>query len=72
MWRWGEDRWSAAEAISHLIVTENSYLLHMGRLLGRHEHFDLMPHGLGDHAPQNILKADLEEGASKCHEPLPG
>jgi hypothetical protein len=58
----GEDRWSATEAISHLIATENWYLLHMGRLLGRHEHFDVMPHGLGDHARQDVLKADLEEG----------
>jgi hypothetical protein len=58
----GEDRWSATEAISHLIATENWYLLHMGRLLGRREHFDVMPHGLGDHARQDILKVDLEEG----------
>jgi hypothetical protein len=58
----GEDRWSATEAISHLIATENWYLLHMGRLLGRREHFEVMPHGLGDHARQDILKADLEEG----------
>jgi DinB superfamily len=58
----GEDRWSATEAISHLIATENWYLLHMGRMLGRREHFDVMPHGLGDHARQDVLKADLEEG----------
>ena len=57
-----EDRWSATEAISHLIATENWYLLHMGRMLGRREHFDVMPHGLGDHARQDVLKADLEEG----------
>jgi DinB superfamily len=56
-----EDRWSATEAISHLIATQNWYLLHMGRLLGRREHFDVMPHGLGDLAHQDILKADLEE-----------
>lgn len=56
-----EDRWSATEAISHLIATQNWYMLHMGRLLGRREHFDVMPHGLGDLAHQDILKADLEE-----------
>ena len=56
-----EDRWSATEAISHLIATQNWYMLHMGRLLGRREHFDVMPNGLGDLAHQDILKADLEE-----------
>jgi hypothetical protein len=58
----GEDRWSATEAISHLIATQNWYLLHMGRLLGRREHFEKMVHGLGDLAEQDISKADLSEG----------
>jgi hypothetical protein len=53
------DRWSATEAVTHLIATENWYLLHIGRLLGRREHFDLMPHGLGDLARRDVTKADL-------------
>ena len=53
------DRWSATEAISHLIATQNWYMLHMGRLLGRREQFDVMPHGLGDQARQDILKSEL-------------
>jgi len=56
-----EDRWSATEAISHLIATQNWYMLHMSRLLGRREQFDIMPHGLGDHARQDILKDVLAE-----------
>jgi hypothetical protein len=55
----GLDRWSATEAISHLIVTQNWYMLHMGRLLGRREQFDTMPHGLGDQARQDLLKDEL-------------
>lgn len=54
-----EDRWSATEAISHLIATQNWYLLHMNRLLGRREHFDVMVRGLGDHARQDISREDL-------------
>jgi hypothetical protein len=53
------DRWSATEAISHLIATQNWYMLHMGRLLGKREQFDVMPRGLGDHARQDILKDEL-------------
>ncbi len=56
-----EDRWSATEVISHLIATQNWHLLHMGRLLGRREHFDPMPHGLGDYASQDILQRELSE-----------
>jgi DinB superfamily len=54
-----EDRWSATEAITHIIATENWYLLHMGRLVGKREHFDLMPRGLGDHARNDVPKAEL-------------
>lgn len=54
-----EDKWSATEALSHLIATQNWYLLHMGRLQGRKEHFDLMPRGLGDHARQEMPKDEL-------------
>jgi hypothetical protein len=55
----GLDRWSATEAISHLIATQNWYMLHMGHLLGRREQFDVMPRGLGDHARQDIRKGEL-------------
>ena len=55
----GEDRWSATEAVTHLIATENWYLLHMGRLVGKREHFALMPRGLGDHADNGVPKEQL-------------
>ena len=55
----GEDRWSATEAVTHLIATENWYLLHMGRLVGKREHFDVMPRGLGDHADNGVPKEAL-------------
>lgn len=54
-----EDRWSATEAITHLIATQNWYLLHIGRLLGRREHFDVMPRGLGDLARNDVPRAQL-------------
>lgn len=55
----GEDRWSATQTVSHLIATENWYLMHMGRLVGKREHFDIMPRGLGDHADNSVLKEAL-------------
>jgi capsid protein len=55
----GEDRWSATEAVTHLIATENWYLLHMGRLVGKREHFAVMPRGLGDHANNSVPKETL-------------
>jgi hypothetical protein len=55
----GEDRWSATEAVTHMIATENWYLLHMGRLVGKREHFDVMPRGLGDHAENTVPKDAL-------------
>jgi hypothetical protein len=55
----GEDRWSATEAVTHLIATENWYLLHMGRLVGKREHFAIMPRGLGDHADNGVPKEEL-------------
>jgi hypothetical protein len=54
-----EDRWSATEALTHLIATQNWYLLHMNRLIGRREHFDLMVHGLGDQARPDVPQAEL-------------
>lgn len=57
-----EDTWSATETLTHITATENWYLMHMGRLQGRKEHFDLMPRGLGDHARQEMPK---EEAAAQ-------
>lgn len=56
-----EDRWSATEAVTHLCVTQNWYMLHMDRLLGRRAHYDEMPRGLGDQARQDASKTELEE-----------
>jgi hypothetical protein len=65
----GEDRWSATEAVTHLIATENWYLLHMGRLVGKREHFAIMPRGLGDHAdngvPKEILATELNTATER-------
>jgi aminoglycoside phosphotransferase (APT) family kinase protein len=61
----GEDRWSATEAVSHLIATENWYRLHLWRLRGEKRMFDLMVRGLGDQAhndiPKDALSAQLRE-----------
>jgi DinB superfamily len=61
----GDDRWSATEAISHLIATENWYRLHLWRLRGEKRMFDLMVRGLGDQAhndiPKDALSAQLRE-----------
>lgn len=54
-----EDRWSATEALTHMIATQNWYLLHMNRLIGRREHFDLMVRGLGDQARQDMPRDEL-------------
>lgn len=67
-----EDRWSATEAVSHLIATQNWYLLHMNRLIGRHEHFDVMVRGLGDQARQDIAHAELIRELSAATERLAG
>ncbi len=65
----GEDRWSATEAVTHIIATENWYLMHMGRLVGKREHFDVMPRGLGDHAhndvPKDVLAAQLHAASER-------
>jgi DinB family protein len=67
-----EDRWSATEAVTHLVATQNWYLLHMTRLLGRREHFDLMPHGLGDLARRDVAKQELVAGLRQATERLLG
>jgi len=58
----GEDKWSATEILTHLIATQNWYMLHIGRLLGRRERFEVMPRGLGDYATNELDAATL--GAS--------
>ncbi len=68
----GEDRWSATEALTHVMATQNWYLLHMNRLIGRREHFDLMVRGLGDQARQDVPKADLARELSAATERLLG
>jgi hypothetical protein len=55
----GEDRWSATEAISHVIATQNWYRMHMWRLRGEKRMFDVMVRGLGDLARNDIPKAEL-------------
>ena len=55
----GEDLWSATEIITHLIATQNWYMLNIGRLLGRRERFEVMPRGLGDHASNDIDASTL-------------
>jgi hypothetical protein len=55
----GEDRWSATEAVTHLIATENWYRLHLWRLRGEKRMFELMVRGLGDQAHNDIPKDTL-------------
>jgi hypothetical protein len=70
----GEDRWSATEAISHLIATENWYRLHMWRLRGEKRMFDVMVRGLGDLArndvPKEQLSAQLREATQTLLEEI--
>lgn len=68
----GEDRWSATQAITHIVATENWYLMHMGRLVGKREQFDVMPRGLGDHAYNDVPKAELAARMSDATERLLG
>ncbi len=65
-----EDRWSATEAVTHLIATQNWYLLHIGRLLGRREHFEVMPRGLGDQARHDVAKPELTMGLREATDRL--
>jgi DinB family protein len=61
----GEDRWSATEAVTHLIATQYWYRMHMWRLRGEKRMFDVMVRGLGDQAhndiPKDALAAQLRE-----------
>lgn len=68
----GEDRWSATEALTHVIATQNWYLLHMNRLIGRREHFDLMVRGLGDQARQDVPQGELARELAAATERLVG
>jgi hypothetical protein len=55
----GEDRWSATEAITHVIATQYWYRMHMWRLRGEKRMFDVMVRGLGDLARNDIAKEQL-------------
>ncbi len=66
----GEDRWSATEALSHLVVTQNWYMLHMDRLLGRRGQYEQMPRGLGDQARQDVPKDELCRSLSEATQAL--
>lgn len=55
----GEDHWSATEVVTHLVATQNWYLLNLDRMLGRRQDYDVMPRGLGDRADPNVPKPDL-------------
>jgi uncharacterized damage-inducible protein DinB len=66
----GEDRWSATQAVTHMLATENWYLMHMGRLVGKREQFDVMPRGLGNHAYNDVAKAELADRLSAATERL--
>ena len=67
-----EDRWSATEALTHLVVTQNWYMLHMDRLLGRRNQYEQMPRGLGDQARQDVPKEELVRRLSEATERLLG
>ena len=66
----GEDRWSATEALTHLIATQNWYLLNLDRMLGRRQHYESMPHGLGDLARQDVPKEELAAGLQRASDQL--
>ena len=55
----GEDHWSATEAVTHLIATQNWYRMHMWRLRGEKRMFDVMVRGLGDLARNDVPKEQL-------------
>lgn len=55
----GEDNWSATEALTHLMGTQNWYLLHLSKLLGVPRRFDVLPTGLGDLTDNDIAKDEL-------------
>lgn len=53
------DRWSATETLTHLVATQNWYLLHIDRLLHRRREYAVMVRGLGDLARQEVSQAEL-------------
>lgn len=66
----GEDLWSATEAITHMVVTQNWYMMHMSRLLGQRKMFDTMPRGLGDQADNTMPKNNLSAAFKTATETL--
>jgi hypothetical protein len=69
-----EDHWSATQAVTHLIATENWYRMHMWRLRGEKRMFDVMVRGLGDLArtdvPKERLSAQLREATDTMLEEI--
>jgi hypothetical protein len=55
----GEDRWSATQALTHIMATQNWYFLHMDRLLGQRRQYEVMVRGLGDLAETAVAKDEL-------------
>lgn len=68
----GADHWSATEAMTHLMVTQNWYMLHMDRLLGRRNQYEQMPRGLGDQARQDVTKDELSRSLAAATERMLG
>jgi hypothetical protein len=68
----GEDRWSATEAVSHLIATQYWYRMHMWRLRGEKRLFDVMVRGLGDLARNDIPKEQLSAHLREATQTLLG
>jgi DinB superfamily len=68
----GEDRWSATEAVTHVIATQNWYRMHMWRLRGEKRMFDVMVRGLGDLARNDVPKEQLSSQLREATETLLG
>jgi hypothetical protein len=54
-----EDRWSATQALTHIMATQNWYFLHMDRMLGQRRQYDVMVRGLGDRAETDVPKDEV-------------
>jgi len=65
-----EDDWSATETLTHLIATQNWYLLNLDRMLGRRQQYEIMPRGLGDQARQDVSKEEVAAGLQRASDQL--
>src|SRR5262249_26855614 len=66
----GEERGAATEALTHLIATQNWYLLNLDRMLGRRQQYEVMPRGLGDQARQDVSAEELAVGLQQATDQL--